>query len=154
MNGTPLDIALGYIARGWSPIPVRYRSKALDGVADAEIDKWHIDAQTAPQYFNGKSQNVGMVLGAVSGGLVDVDLDDPLALQLRRHTAPVNTVRVRSQKQSRYHRLYTTNGDPGPVKPLHDGEGMLVEYRANGGMRCSPAACTRKPVSRLSGIRR
>ena len=135
-----LDSALDFIARGWSPIPVRYRSKSLDGLADTEMDKWHIDAQTAPQFFNGKPQNVGVVLGVTSKNLVDVDLDDPISRQLADALLPPTTCTFGRRGNPASHRLYTTTEDPGPLKQFHDGEGMLIEYRANGCMTVFPGS--------------
>ncbi|WP_158497245.1 AAA family ATPase [Methylocystis sp. ATCC 49242] len=69
---SPLAVALDYIERGWSPIPISFRSKApsLPGWTDLRIS-----ADEASRYFNGAPCNIGVALGEVSGGLVDVDLD-------------------------------------------------------------------------------
>jgi Bifunctional DNA primase/polymerase, N-terminal len=69
---TPLEIALEYIARGWSPIPIPYKGKAP---LDKGWPSWRITKDTAHQWFNGEAQNVGVRLGELSGGLADVDLD-------------------------------------------------------------------------------
>ena len=69
---TPLDIALEYIARGWNPLPLPFRSKRPEGSA------WQsriIDAATAPLHFNGVQSNIGIILGPSSRGLTDIDLD-------------------------------------------------------------------------------
>ena len=52
-----LDIALEYIAKGWSPIPIVFREKRppMSG-----WQKLRINHETAPQYFNGVAQNVGV----------------------------------------------------------------------------------------------
>ena len=57
---TALDVALSYIRRGWSPVPVPYKKKK------PVIPAWQklrIGADDAPQYFNGAAQNVGVILG-------------------------------------------------------------------------------------------
>src|ERR1700730_14261195 len=69
---SPLDIALEYIDRGWSPVPVPHKSKApLDKGWPAKV----VTEENAHQYFNGEAQNIGVRLGGLSGGLADIDLD-------------------------------------------------------------------------------
>src|SRR5438552_70959 len=72
-----LEIALSYIERGWSPIPVPFRQKKpiIDG-----WQKLRITADNARRHFNGGAQNVGVLMGAASSGLTDVDLDCPEAV--------------------------------------------------------------------------
>jgi AAA domain/Bifunctional DNA primase/polymerase, N-terminal len=69
---TPLEIALEYIDRGWSPIPIPHKKKKPLG---EEWPSWRITKADAHQWFNGEAQNVGVILGEASGGLSDVDLD-------------------------------------------------------------------------------
>ena len=73
-----LATARAFLARGWAPIPVPYRSKRpiLKGWQNLRP----ADADLA-QHFNGGLQNIGVLLGEPSGGLVDVDLDSPEALR-------------------------------------------------------------------------
>jgi hypothetical protein len=69
---SPLATALDYLGRGWSPIPIPHKSKRPIG------DEWQnrrITRANAGQWFNGDTQNIGVLLGEASGGLVDVDLD-------------------------------------------------------------------------------
>jgi RecA-family ATPase len=67
-----LDIALEYLRRGWSPVPIPYKTKApLDKGWPAKV----VTEENAHQYFNGEAQNIGVRLGELSGGLADVDLD-------------------------------------------------------------------------------
>jgi Bifunctional DNA primase/polymerase, N-terminal len=69
---TALETALEYIRRGWSPVPVPYKSKApLDKGWPAKV----VTEENAPQHFNGTAQNIGVRLGELSGGLADIDLD-------------------------------------------------------------------------------
>jgi P4 family phage/plasmid primase-like protien len=125
---TPLDIALDYIGRGWRPIPVKHATKEFNGTG--ALDSCHIDAANADQYFNGKSQNIAVLLGTASGGLVDVDLDDPVALRLADVILPpTDSVFGRSGSPSS-HRLYQIDGDSGKRETFSD-NGMLVEYRAD-----------------------
>ena len=64
-----LDVALDYIRRGWAPVPIPHKAKRPKG------DAWQtlrLAETTAAQFFNGKDQNIGVLLGEVSGGLTDV----------------------------------------------------------------------------------
>jgi len=61
-------VALEYHRRGWKPVPVGRKSKKAIGKGWQKRD-------FAPEQFNGNAQNIGIQLGAVSGGLVVVDLD-------------------------------------------------------------------------------
>lgn len=58
-----LDIALDYIGKGWSPVPVPFKKKR------PVIKGWEalrITAATAPRYFNGAAMNIGVILGEAS----------------------------------------------------------------------------------------
>ena len=82
---TPLDAAIAWIQKGFSPVPVPQRSKRpiLQGWERLEIT---IDA--APQYFNGKAQNIGLHLGDKYGS-AGVDCDSPEAIASARRLLPV-----------------------------------------------------------------
>ncbi len=137
---TPLQIALEYIARGWNPVPVRYRSKALDVAEGTQLDQWRINEKTAPKHFNRGRQNVGVILGVSSGGLVDVDIDSLLALQLADEILPPTASVFGRKGNPSSHRLYKVDGDPGETEQCQDGEEMLVEYRADGCMTVFPGS--------------
>jgi Bifunctional DNA primase/polymerase, N-terminal len=69
---SPLDVALEYIDRGWSPLPIPHKSKApLDKGWPAIV----VTEENVHQYFNGAEQNIGVRLGGLSDGLADIDLD-------------------------------------------------------------------------------
>jgi P4 family phage/plasmid primase-like protien len=70
--------AARYIERGWAPVPIPARQKG------PQIPGWQrlrISASDVPRYFN-NGQNVGIINGKASGGLVTVDLDCPEAVAL------------------------------------------------------------------------
>jgi hypothetical protein len=66
-----LNTALSYVSRGWRPIPVPHGEKAprLTGWPDLKAS-----ADDLPGLFP-MGSNLGLILGDVPGGLVDVDLD-------------------------------------------------------------------------------
>ena len=133
---TPLEVALDYIWRGWSPIPVRFRGKKpLHDV----WSKLRIKRETAAGYFNGARLNVGLLMGEASGGLADVDLDCPEALVLAaRFLPPTGSVFGREGKPDS-HRLYVS-AVPKTVqfKDPEDGDRMLLELRSTGGQTVFP----------------
>jgi hypothetical protein len=103
---TPLDIALGYIERGWNPVPIPYRAKR-------PVDNgWHqrvIEAGAARQYFNGQRQNVGVQLGPSSRGLTDADLDCREAIAIAPYVLPKTSAIFGRPSKRASHRLYYTD---------------------------------------------
>src|SRR4051794_29305815 len=69
---TLLDTSLELITRGMSPVPVSFRGKKP---TMGEWQKLRITRENAPQFFNGAPLNIGVMLGRLSGGTTDVDLD-------------------------------------------------------------------------------
>jgi hypothetical protein len=104
---TALDIALGYIAKGWNPTPVDYRTKK-----PSTGNGWQlriIDETTAPHYFNGGQMNIGVILGPSSRGLTDVDLDCEEARAIAAYILP-RTDAIFGRASSRAaHWLYYTD---------------------------------------------
>ncbi len=88
----PLDIALSLIADGFAPVPVAFRGKApSDPATGAPLKRWQhlrMTVADAAHYFDGTSQNVGVLLGEPSGWLTDLDLDSPEAIRAAPHVLP------------------------------------------------------------------
>ena len=81
---TPLDAALAWIRKGFSPVPVPYRSKK------PVLDAWQqleITVETAPGYFGAPALNIGVLLGDKFGS-ADVDCDCPEAIAAARELLP------------------------------------------------------------------
>ena len=131
---TPLDLAQTYIRRRWAPVPVPYRTKKPD------LKAWQtlrISADDAPRYFNGKAQNVGVILGPASQGLTDVDLDCLEAVELARYLLPkTGAVFGRPSKPASHYLYITTLAETeakakiGFVDPVT--KAMLLELRIGG----------------------
>lgn len=68
----PLDTARTYLRRGWKPLPVPFKSK---NPGFLHWQNFNVTEADLSQYFNGQPQNIGVLLGQASGGLVDIDLD-------------------------------------------------------------------------------
>jgi D5 N terminal like/Bifunctional DNA primase/polymerase, N-terminal len=128
-----LEIARAYLRRGWAPIPVPFRRKrcVLDG-----WERLRISEPELTRYFNGELQNIGVLLGDVSGGLVDIDLDAPEALALAAAFLPNTDARFGRAGKPESHWLYVVAIAPetvafrDPEAGLADGKSMVVEIRS------------------------
>ncbi len=125
-----LDAARSYLARGWAPVPVPHREKG------PQLPGWQrlrLTETDLPRYFNGHAQNIGILLGAASGGLVDVDLDCPEALALADHFLPPTAAAFGRASKPRAHRLYRCDPPPRTTRFRDPADGAtLVEARADG----------------------
>ena len=68
-----------YISQGYAPIPVKYKDKV------PTLARWQqitLCEKDLAGHFGAEAKNIGIVLGARSNGLIDVDIDDDLALKL------------------------------------------------------------------------
>lgn len=100
-----LEFARHYVGLGWQLVPVPHRSKrpVLEGWQRLRLSADELSARLR------EPGNVGVILGAVSGGLVDVDLDCAEAVQLAPLVlAPTWTYGRPSKPRS--HWLYTVPG--------------------------------------------
>jgi hypothetical protein len=129
------EAASGYIARGWAPIPIP------SGRKRPTLSGWpalRVSQATLSQYFNGHSQNVGILLGAPSGGLVDVDLDAPEALQLSDEFLPPTASVFGRPSKPLSHRLYVAGPPVNTIRFEDTGGASLVEMRSTGAQTVFP----------------
>jgi hypothetical protein len=101
---TSVDIAKQYIDRGWVVTPVHSRRK------NPRYKDWPLRRFAAGElhrHFDSDHANIGVVLGDVSGGLVDVDLDCPEAIELGAELLPP-TARFGRASARRAHWLYSS----------------------------------------------
>ncbi len=99
------DAAHGYIDRGWSPLPVPCGEKGC------KLSKWEdlrIGAGEVEEFFT-EGSNVGVLLGEPSGGLTDVDLDCPEAINIGRKLLP-STLRSGRGLGDAHYWYYVTAG--------------------------------------------
>jgi hypothetical protein len=106
VKNTPADIALEYIQRGWNPVPVPFKSKKPTGHG---WQKRVIREEDVPKYFNGQPQNIGVLMGQTSGGLVDVDLDCPEAIAIAPFILPRTGAIFGRPSARAAHWLYTSD---------------------------------------------
>lgn len=130
-----LDVVRDYLRRGWSPIPVPIRSKK------PVIDAWQrlrITEDEVHQYFNGKPSNLGVLLGDPSGWLIDVDLDQPLAVAFADKFLPPTPAVFGRPGKPRSHRLFRLTGPMKTKQFKTPSTGMLVEIRSTGAQTVFP----------------
>lgn len=104
-SDTAYNIALGYLRRGWQPVPVPDRQK---GPTRKDWQNLQITEANIGDVFN-RAGNVGVLLGGTSGGLTDVDLDCPEALALADAFLPQTSAIFGRKSKLRSHWLYVTN---------------------------------------------
>ena len=130
-----IDAARAYVRRGWPPIPVPFRTKR------PVLNEWQrlrIDEAQLPRYFDGHPQNIGVLLGEPSGGLVDVDLDAPEAVRAASILLPRTDAVFGRPGKPLSHRLFACKPPPKTVQ-FRDPQGaMLVELRGTGGQTVFP----------------
>ncbi len=125
-----------YLARGFMPIP-------LDGPRTKKVtrDGWPDERYAAAEAAAFAGRNVGLLLGAPSNGLVDVDLDCPEAIRAAAVLLPRTDLASGRAGAIRSHWWYAC--DPLPAKSLklfdptrdagHPDGHVLLELRAGEG---------------------
>ena len=124
-----------YAQRGWSPIRVPYRKKApkLSGWPDLRIREEDVD-----EHFGGRRLNVGVLLGPPSNGLVDVDLDDDVAVQQAPFFLPKTDAIFGRKSRLRSHYLYYAPG--AKSRRFTCANGTLLEMRSTGAQTLFPGS--------------
>jgi P4 family phage/plasmid primase-like protien len=124
-NKTIADVALDYAARGWKPIPVGRKTKK-------PIEKRWQKRPFAPEQFDGNAQNVAVQLGAESGGLCDIDLDNMLAIGLAPEFLPATGAIFGRRSKPLSHQLYVSDlykTEKRAAIKYENGAGVIVELR-------------------------
>ena len=94
--------ACAYAKRGWKPVPMSRQTKKPIG---KEWQKRPFDQAQ----FNGNSENIGIQLGEVSGGLADVDIDCMAAIEFApEFLPPTNAIFGRRSKPCS-HQFYVSD---------------------------------------------
>jgi putative DNA primase/helicase len=108
MPPTAAEAARAYAAAGFAPVPIPHGEKRplLHGWQELRITPADVD-----RYFNGRPQNVGLILGV--GGLTDIDLDAPQAAAAARELLPETPFRYGRQSKPASHFIYRC--EPTPV---------------------------------------
>jgi hypothetical protein len=133
-RGRILRQARACLSRGWHVVPIPYGQKG------PRVKGWptlRLKKEDLPQAF-GDTDGVGIILGAPSRGLVDVDLDAPEVSDLAAAFLQ-STGRIHGRKSKpASHRWYVAEPIPATLQ-LADVDGsMLVELRSTGGQTVIP----------------
>lgn len=138
-----LSAARDYVKRGWSPIPVKARGKnpynpeTKSGVGWPD---WLFDDTEIERVFAHHGGNIGVILGAGSGGLVDVDLDCEEAIALAPSILPRTGAIFGRDSKPRSHWLYVSTGaDTARFNDPDTGDTM-VELRSDGAQTVFPGS--------------
>ena len=131
------EAAAKYARKGYRPIPVPHREK------NPGIKGWEslrIGESDVRRYFNGKAQNVGILLGEPSQGLTDVDLDCDEARQLAPHVLPKTPCIFGRPGNPQSHWIYVADPLVETAKYLETDKSrkMLVELRSTGAQTIFP----------------
>ena len=121
--------AAQYALNGWSVIPVPHKSKN-PGVSGWQ--KMRLTSETLGQHFNGSPKNIGVLLGEPSGGLIDVDLDHSLAIELASKYLPPTPAIFGRKSKPRSHWVYRVSTRLATEKFKSQTAGMLLEIRSTG----------------------
>ena len=126
---TMINAAREYLLRGFVPIPVEHSTKKPAIPAWTEFQP---TADNLKRCFESSSTNVGLLLGPPSANLVDIDLDDPLAIKLAQELLPETRWRHGRRGAPGSHFFYIAEGIE--TERFRDpiGSAMLVEIRAEG----------------------
>lgn len=125
---TTADVACDYARRGWSPVPIPAKSKrpTMKG-----WERLRLAESDVARHFRG-SCNVGVLLGEPSNWLIDVDLDDPLAVDLADQFLPATGAEFGRAGKPRSHRLYVVTAPVKTVKRHAENRKMIAELRSGG----------------------
>lgn len=126
--------AMSYLDRGWTVVPVEFRGKRPLNPNDTHGRKWQAlrgKAGDVDRWFNGVQRNVGIILGAASGGLIDIDVDAREALVLAPRFLPKTEVIFGRLSKPQSHWLYVASVRSRQFKDPVRGD-MLVEQRSDG----------------------
>jgi hypothetical protein len=142
---TIADAAITYARRGWKPVPLHRKTKK-------PIGKGWQTRPFDPTQFNGNAINIAVQLGAASGGLVDVDLDNQLAIGFAPEFLPATAAIFGRRSKPAAHQLYVSDlcqSEKAATIQYKDGNAVIVELRIGAGNK--GAATTMPPSMHPSG---
>jgi putative DNA primase/helicase len=129
-------IARKYHDRGWAVTPVCHRGKR------PLLNDWpntRLTPEAINRHFGSVPINIGVVLGDQSNGLVDVDLDDPVAIHFADQFLPNTDCVFGRPSNPRSHRLYQV-GSPGRHVGFDVAGKPILEVRGNDHLTVFPGS--------------
>lgn len=140
-----LNTASEAIARGFTPIPIRACEKRPHISAWPHLRWSGTDAQAQVQavesftkWYGEGAANLGLLLGAPSSGLVDVDLDHPQAIRLRDYFLPPTHMCTGRVGNPFSHRWYLADPLPATRRFVMPDGRVSVELRSTGSQTLIP----------------
>jgi putative DNA primase/helicase len=126
---TPLELARQYKAKGYAPLPVTL------GTKECRMPDWPnriLTEDELPQHFTDAPQNIAVLLGDASAGLVDIDLDCTEAIKLAPKFLPDTQMIFGRASKRTSHWIYKV-AEAGSTKKFSDPatRNIIVEYRGN-----------------------
>ena len=128
-SGGLREVAQRYARRGWSVIPIPYRSKNPSRRGWQQL---RLREAELHDHFDDRPQNIGVLLGEPSNWLVDIDLDHPRRAALADRYLPPTPAVFGRRGNPRSHRIYRVTGPVATKKHGSKSTGMLVELRSTG----------------------
>lgn len=123
--------AVDYHRRGWVPVPIANRDKK-----PTRTEWQHRTLQTPLENFE-EGNNLGIVLGEPSGGLVDIDIDCAEGLVAAPHLLPNTGLKFGRASKRNSHWVYVVDDCGDTTRLRFQGE-TFAEYRATGGQTVFP----------------
>ena len=142
---TSTQTALEAVGQGYTPVPIQGGSKRPYG-GGWQHQRWQGKSEEEIRaHFDGAREagagDIGLLLGAPSGGLVDVDFDSTLALRLRDILIPPTAMETGRAGRARSHKWFIA--EPTEDLPstrqykMPDGS-VIIELRATGAQTVIP----------------
>lgn len=131
-----LSLAKHYLAQGYAVIPVQYQKKS------PLLAKWQqatLCEGDLLAHFGQAPRNIGVVLGARSNGLVDIDIDNDVALKLARYFLPETGMIFGRSSRPSSHWLYRSPITK-PKKYTDENREVIVEMRGDGQQTVFPGS--------------
>lgn len=126
---TPLEAARAYVRRGWCVVPIPYKSKRA---VYKEWEQLRLTESELDKYFD-QPANIGLILGAPSGGLVDVDLDCTEARAIANKYLPPTEAKTGRSGSANSHWWYIADNAETVQHRDPVTRNMIVELRSTGG---------------------
>ena len=135
------EAACNYLAAGWQPLALAPLTKRP--FANNWTDRTLTKADLPREFVGGN--NIGLKCGTPSAGLIDVDIDDPIALRSFAHWLPKTEMQHGRPSSANSHRWYLVD-DPeckteqfrDPDRHATDRKSMIIELRGTGGQTMVP----------------
>lgn len=119
--------ALAYARAGWQVLPVPFATKNPNR---RNWQRERVTPEEVPARFGPGPTNIGLLTGAPSGWIVDVDLDHPRCVALADDFLPATPAVFGRPGNPRSHRLYRVTSPASTKQHRSKSAGMLVEMRS------------------------